>query len=178
MEHLVELCAGPEGPLKEPVEPKPGDDGARSGTKAKKKAKKAGKLEDGQVEAQGHATGCLRLMSLSNAVKADIVAAGGIRYLTPLLESKQHHARWNARQALLNLAMLPELVEVMQRYGKKVPNYIHGSNLPPTHLRPITAPPALGAHIASLGLGLTSLPLTKRAIATAPAGQAGMQGLG
>lgn len=81
-------------------------------------------------------------------------------------------------QALLNLAMLPELVEVMQRYGKKVPNYIHGSNLPPTHLRPITAPPALGAHIASLGLGLTSPPLTKRAIATAPAGQAGMQGLG
>ena len=81
-------------------------------------------------------------------------------------------------QALLNLAMLPELVEVMQRYGKKVPNYIHGSNLPPTHLRPITAPPALGARIASLGLGLTSPPLTRRAIATAPAGPAGMLGLG
>ena len=31
-------------------------------------------------------------------VKADIVAAGGIRFLTPLLESKQHPARWNARQ--------------------------------------------------------------------------------
>ena len=37
MDYLVELCAGPEGPLKEPVEPKPGEDGAKSGTKAKKK---------------------------------------------------------------------------------------------------------------------------------------------
>ena len=37
MDHLVQLCAGPEGPLKEPVEAKPGEDGTKSGTKAKKK---------------------------------------------------------------------------------------------------------------------------------------------
>ena len=61
-------------------------------------AKKAGKLEDGMAEAQAQAAGCLRLLSLSDLVKVDVMAAGAVRFLTPLLDSKLSHARWNARQ--------------------------------------------------------------------------------
>ena len=64
--------------------------------------KKAGKLEDGMAEAQAQAAGCLRLLSLSDLVKVDVMAAGAVRFLTPLLDSKFHHARWNARQVLLH----------------------------------------------------------------------------
>jgi len=60
--------------------------------------KKAGKMEDGMAEAQAQAAGCLRLLSLSDVAKVDVMAAGAVRFLTPLLESKLHHARWNARQ--------------------------------------------------------------------------------
>ena len=55
------------------------------------------------AEAQAQAAGCLRLLSLSDLVKVDIMAAGAVRFLTPLLESKLHHARWNARQVLLHI---------------------------------------------------------------------------
>lgn len=55
------------------------------------------------AEAQAQAAGCLRLLSLSDLVKVDIMAAGAVRFLTPLLESKLHHARWNARQVLLDI---------------------------------------------------------------------------
>ena len=61
-------------------------------------AKKAGKLEDGMAEAQAQAAGCLRLLSLSDLIKVDVMAAGAVRFLTPLLDSKLSHARWNARQ--------------------------------------------------------------------------------
>lgn len=50
------------------------------------------------AEAQAQAAGCLRLLSLSDLAKVDVMAAGAVRFLTPLLESKLHHARWNARQ--------------------------------------------------------------------------------
>ena len=70
-------------------------------------------------------------------------------------------------QALFNLAMLPEHVSIMARY--KVPNYIHMANMPASHLRPLTAPPALGHRMAKLGLTGTA---PGRAIATAPAGGA------
>lgn len=52
------------------------------------------------AEAQAQAAGCLRLLSLSDLLKVDVMAAGAVRFLTPLLESKLHHARWNARQVL------------------------------------------------------------------------------
>ncbi len=68
-------------------------------------------------------------------------------------------------QALFNLAMLPEQVNIMTRY--KVPNYIHMANMPPSHLRPLTAPPALGQRMVKLGLTGTA---PGRGIATAPAG--------
>ncbi len=71
----------------------------------------------------------------------------------------------DAMQALFNLAMLPEHVNIMTRY--KVPNYIHMGNMPPSHLRPLTAPPSLGHRMAKLGLTGTA---PGRAIATAPAG--------
>ena len=57
------------------------------------------------AEAQAQAAGCLRLLSLSDLVKVDIMAAGAVRFLTPLLESKLHHARWNARQVFLGIAI-------------------------------------------------------------------------
>ncbi|KAL0037308.1 hypothetical protein WJX79_000973 [Trebouxia sp. C0005] len=166
---LVELCNGPAGPLaaidlNSPPPPADGKKKKSKGVKAKK-GKKAGKMEDGMAEAQAQAAGCLRLLSLSDLAKVDVMAAGAVRFLTPLLESKLHHARWNARQALFNLAMLPEHVNIMTRY--KVPNYIHMGNMPPSHLRPLTAPPSLGHRMAKLGLTGTA---TGRAIATAPAG--------
>lgn len=55
------------------------------------------------AEAQAQAAGCLRLLSLSDLVKVDIMAAGAVRFLTPLLESKLHHARWNARQVVIGI---------------------------------------------------------------------------
>ena len=77
-------------------------------------------------------------------------------------------------QALFNLAMLPEHVSIMTRY--KVPNYIHMGNMPASHLRPLTAPPALGQRMAKLGLTGT---VAGRAVATAPAGiSSAFSGLG
>lgn len=77
-------------------------------------------------------------------------------------------------QALFNLAMLPEHVSIMARY--KVPNYIHMANMPPSHLRPMTAPAALGQRMAKLGLTGVAPP---RDVATAPAGVAAVAlGLG
>ncbi len=52
------------------------------------------------AEAQAQAAGCLRLLSLSDLLKVDVMAAEAVRFLTPLLESKLPHARWNARQVL------------------------------------------------------------------------------
>ena len=71
--------------------------------------KKVGKLEDGMAEAQAQAAGCLRLLSLSDLVKVDVMAAGAVRFLTPLLDSKQHHARWNARQVSHDGHIAPSL---------------------------------------------------------------------
>lgn len=77
-------------------------------------------------------------------------------------------------QALFNLAMLPEHVSIMTRY--KVPNYIHMANMPVSHLRPLTAPPALGQRMAKMGLTGTA---PARPSVTAPAGMASItSGLG
>ena len=77
-------------------------------------------------------------------------------------------------QALFNLAMLPEHVSIMTRY--KVPNYIHMANMPVSHLRPLTAPPALGQRMAKMGLTGTA---PARPFVTAPAGMASItSGLG
>ncbi|KAK9824096.1 hypothetical protein WJX72_007705 [[Myrmecia] bisecta] len=164
---LVGMCVGPDGPL-----PVPSGDAASPAApkaKAKKGKKKAGKLEEGMAEAQAFAAGCLRLMSLSDATKRDIMQLGGVRYLAPLLDSRNNHARWNARQTLLNLAMLPEHVPTMTQY--KVPNYIHGANLPRNEWgRPFTAPASLGRQVSRLGLGAPiALGRGGRTAATAPA---------
>lgn len=53
------------------------------------------------AEAQAQAAGCIRLLSLSDLVKVDLMAAGAVRFLTPLLESKLNQARWNARQVVI-----------------------------------------------------------------------------
>ena len=90
----------------------------KKGKKGKKKGKKGKKkkLEPGQPECQTYAAGCLRLMSLSDNNKREIIKQGGIRFLTPLLTAKTDHARWHARQVMLNCAMLPDYTTLMQMY--------------------------------------------------------------
>lgn len=83
----------------------------RKGKKGKKK-----KLEPGQAECQTNAAGCLRLISLSDNNKATIIKEQGIRFLTPLLTAKLDHARWHARQVMLNCAMLPDYTKLMELY--------------------------------------------------------------
>jgi len=39
--------------------------------------------------------------------------------------------RWNARQTLINLSMVPDLLPSLQLYN--VPNFIHGANVPTQH---------------------------------------------
>lgn len=93
-------------------------------------------------EAHIFASGCLRLLSLNEEHKAEMMQAGAPRYLTQLLDSKVHQARWHARQALLNLSMIPAHSKTMELYA--LPNYITGSNIPAVHfMRPLTAPAAV-----------------------------------
>lgn len=75
--------------------------------------KKAGKLEDGMAEAQAQAAGCIRLLSLSDLVKVDLMAAGAVRFLTPLLESKLNQARWNARQVRHLSVLCPQVAPTL-----------------------------------------------------------------
>lgn len=100
------------------------------------------------AEAQTYAAGCLRLISLDEAHKAAAMRAGAARYLPGLLDSKVHLARWHARQALLNLAMVPPHARELARYG--VPPFVTGRNVPTVQLlhRPQTAPAAVqqGSH--------------------------------
>uniref|UniRef100_A0A7S0S1C1 Uncharacterized protein n=1 Tax=Chlamydomonas leiostraca TaxID=1034604 RepID=A0A7S0S1C1_9CHLO len=141
---LVPLCAGPDGPL-EDLEAKEAAKAAAAAAgleveeekkkKGKKKAGgkkgKKGKLEPGQAEAQSWASAVLRMISLDVDWRAAVCGAGAIRYLLPLLDAKVHPARWNARQTLINLSMTPTLMPTLQLY--KVPDYIHGANIPARH---------------------------------------------
>jgi len=119
---LMRLCAGSEGFSADAPE---GD--AKGKSKGKKKAKKA-KPEPGMEEAQTYGAGCLRLLSLEDEHKEEMMAAGAPRCLPQLVESKLQAARWHARQTLLNLAMVPAHATVMTRFG--LPDYITGSNIP------------------------------------------------
>jgi hypothetical protein len=101
----------------------------------------------GMAEAQTYAAGCLRLISLDEAHKQAIMAAGAARYLAGLLDSKVHLARWHARQTLLNLAMTVDHARELASYD--VPNFVTGQNFPVMQYlhRPQTAPPLLqGVH--------------------------------
>lgn len=96
------MCSGPEGPLpvvsRESLDNTDDKKKEKKGKKGKKGKKKAGKLEPGMDIAQTYGTGCLRLISLKEQCKAEIMDRGGVRYLSPLLDSKIHHVRWNTRQ--------------------------------------------------------------------------------
>jgi hypothetical protein len=101
----------------------------------------------GMAEAQTYAAGCLRLISLDEAHKQAIMAAGAARYLAGLLDSKVHLARWHARQTLLNLAMTVDHARELASYD--VPDFVTGQNFPVMQYlhRPQTAPPLLqGVH--------------------------------
>uniref|UniRef100_A0A7S1SVA0 Uncharacterized protein n=1 Tax=Tetraselmis chuii TaxID=63592 RepID=A0A7S1SVA0_9CHLO len=133
---LVRLCEGAEGALPEidPNNPPPPDVKGKKGKKKGGKKGKKKKLEPGQAEAQTNAAGCLRLLSLSDNNKVSIIKEQGVRYLTPLLTTKADHARWHARQVLLNCAMLPNYTKLMQMY--KVPDYVTAANVPEDHFYP------------------------------------------
>lgn len=137
---LIRLCVGPQGPLADleaivsPGEAGQTDDekGVKSKSKKKKGGKKKkGKLEPGMGEVQTWSSAVLRMISLDAEQRQGIVSAGLVRYVLPLLESKIHPARWNARQTLVNLSMSAQFMPHLQLY--KVPTYIHGSNIPSRH---------------------------------------------
>ncbi|KAK9915891.1 hypothetical protein WJX75_005712 [Coccomyxa subellipsoidea] len=94
------------------------------------KAKKGGsqaKGPEGADVAQSNALSCMRVMSLHDDCKVSIADSNGIAILLPFLTVKMDAVRWAARQTLLNMAMLPEVAETLERKG--APTYIHGMNL-------------------------------------------------
>lgn len=99
------------------------------------------------LEAHTYAAGCLRLLSLDEDHKAQIMIAGAPRYIAHLLDCKQDLPRWHARQTLLNLAMVPAYASELSLY--EMPNFITGGNIPNVSVvRPKTAPASLaGAQI-------------------------------
>lgn len=143
---LLTLCLGPDGPLPDlSAASTTQSDAPTKKSKKKPKKKKKAKLEPGMAEAQTSATGVLRLLSLGDQHKMPMVELGAIRYLLPLMDQKLQQPRWNSRQTLLNLAIHPNALPVMQLY--KVPDFIHGANIPGSHYevfrRPVTAPAAI-----------------------------------
>ena len=77
--------------------------GAVKGKKKKKKKKKTPAVP-GTEEGQRYATGCLRVLALTKGHRQEMMQAGGLRYLAPLLMSRNHKARWHARNIVLALA--------------------------------------------------------------------------
>lgn len=146
---LVELTAGPLGPLPDKEHPPTPEEEAAAAAAAAaapkkkkgKKGKKAPPLLPGMSEAQHSCTACLRLLSLSEGGRRRMMDHGAIRYLTPLLESKLGRVRLQSRQILLNLAGDRENLPRMELYT--VPAYITGTNVPEYQLRPLTAPSAI-----------------------------------
>lgn len=85
----------------------------------------------GMAEAQTFCSAVLRLISMDERWREPVVKAGALRYMLPLMEAKLSPARWNARQMLINLSMSAHLLPTLQLY--KVPNYVHGANIPGAH---------------------------------------------
>ncbi|KAK9819519.1 hypothetical protein WJX74_003788 [Apatococcus lobatus] len=154
---LINLCGTPPAPAAKPTE---------AGTAGKKKKPvKKGKVQlpAGLAHAQSNAAACLRLMSMSDANKRNIMNLGGDLKLLPLLTNADNVTRWSARQALLHLAMLSEHTEALKAHG--VPDYISGANIMRAARRPLTAPAMLESeafHRALLG------PTPPRNLSTAP----------
>ena len=138
---LLNLCLGPDGPLREITTagaaclPLPSADMAmclsgldsaapqptsKKKGKAKKKKRKATKLEAGMADAQTHASGCLRILSLNASGQCAIARHGGIRYLAPLLSSNIQQARWNARQVTNGAQMVNSAVDAVSVLGAAV----------------------------------------------------------
>ncbi|KAF5828623.1 hypothetical protein DUNSADRAFT_17312 [Dunaliella salina] len=97
---LVQLCVGPEGPLADleasEADKEEAEEAARliaKRSKKGKKGKKKAKMEPGMAEAQTWASAVIRMISLDAAWGEAVRAAGAIRYLLPLLDSKIHPAR-------------------------------------------------------------------------------------
>jgi hypothetical protein len=85
----------------------------------------------GVAEAYTYAAGCLRLISIDEAHRGAVMAAGAPRYMAHLLDGRIHLARWHARQTMLNLAMVNEYAAELARYG--LPDYVTGRNIPAVH---------------------------------------------
>lgn len=81
--------------------------GAASSKKAKKSKKKGSTKVDPAVQtAQSHASAAIKLLALSgDAGRAALQAAGAKAVLVPLLAGPAALARWNARQALMAMAL-------------------------------------------------------------------------
>lgn len=161
---FIQLCAGPRGPLpakdlpfnpdeegEGPIvegihegreagegEPEPAA-GAKKSAARKQKGKKE-KLVTGMAEAQSWCSACLRLISLVDEHKGGLLNQGVVRYLLPLLQSSVSLARWNARQVLIQLSLLPTATEVLNQY--RAPCYIHHKNIPASHYKRLSTTPA------------------------------------
>lgn len=92
---------GPQGPL--PDKEAPLAEGGAGGKKKKKKGKKQ-PVPPGLEDGQRYATGCLRVMALKKELREEMMGAGILRYTAALMMSKNHKARWHARNIILALA--------------------------------------------------------------------------
>ena len=117
------------------------------------------------AEAQAYAAGCLRLISIDDAHKAAVAAAGAPRYLAHLLDSRNNLARWHARQTLLNLAMVNDHTRELAQYG--VPDYVTGRNIPalPKPHRPAAAPATAPQHVSTDTFSAVEVCLMSRKLA-------------
>ncbi|CAL8470458.1 g10000 [Coccomyxa elongata] len=119
---LLSLCKPPEGHIFAAHTASQGEGAIRPKSAAKKAGGGMKGLEGAEAAAaaQANACSCLKMMSLHDGCKQGIVDSGGTSILLPLLASKVDHV-------LLNVAMLPDLAEELEREG--APIYVHGMNL-------------------------------------------------
>eukprot|EP00892_Ulva_mutabilis_P010258 jgi/Ulvmu1/7604/UM038_0029.1 len=158
---LVQLCASADGPIEDRTHPDyvPPPPGKKKGKAKSKGKKKKGKLEPGMLDAQTYAAGCLRMLSLDEDNKTQIMSAGAPRYIAHLLDCKQDLPRWHARQTLLNLAMVPSYACVLALYD--IPNFVTGGNIPNSSpCRPQTAPAALEGKSGAKGVAAPAPPVS------------------
>lgn len=98
---LFRVCTLPHGPLPEMVNPSapeaPSLNTLVGGGKAPGKKKKA-KLEPGMAECQTYASAALKMLTLSDEGCQTVLRLTGVRFITPLLTTTVHSARYNAQQ--------------------------------------------------------------------------------
>ena len=111
--YLIGMCCGPAGPLEDKQNPPPPPE---PGAKKKKAKKKKVPNVPGTDDGQRYATGCLRVLSMEYNYRAEMMRERILRYIAPLMMSKNQKARWHARHLVLTLSQDEENMPILSLY--------------------------------------------------------------